>query len=148
LAASGVSIDVDGDLYLSGRPVVRDNFLEFPDLAPTVATEQALLKAALALNEDELVAAVKRALRLDLSARLQAVRQKLVGALTKEAVLVDGVAPLCTSVEIGRIAISDVHVHDPYLRATVTTTALFSASLPCPGRPATPPEASSVTSLQ
>jgi hypothetical protein len=142
--ASGVQIDVDGDLYLAGRPMVRDNFLEFPDLAPTVATEQALLKAALALKEDELTAAVKKALRLDLSQRLQAVRAKLEGALTKETVLVDGVAPLCTSVEIGRIAVSDVHVHDPYLRATVTTTALFSASLPCPGRPAVSPVTSSL----
>jgi hypothetical protein len=139
-----VQIDVDGDLYLAGRPTVRDNFLEFPDLAPTVATEQALLKAALTLKEDELTAAVKKALRLDLSARLQAVRQKLEGALTKETVLVDGVAPLCTSVEIGRIAVSEVHVHDPYLRAVVTTTALFSASLPCPGRPAAAPVTSSL----
>jgi hypothetical protein len=134
---SGVRVDVDGDLYLAGRPVVRDNFLEFPDLSPTVATEQALLKAALALKQDELVAAVKKALRLDLSARLQAVRQKLDQALTRETVLVDGVAPLCTDVEIGRIAVSDIMVHDPYLRATVTTTALLSASLPCPGRAAT-----------
>ena len=142
--ASGVQIDVDGDLYLAGRPTVRDNFLEFPDLAPTVATEQALLKAALALKEDELTVAVKKALRLDLSQRLQAVRRKIEGALTKETVLVDGVAPLCTSVEIGRIAVSEVHVHDPYLRAVVTTTALFSASLPCPGRPAAAPVTSSL----
>lgn len=142
--ASGVQIDVDGDLYLAGRPTVRDNFLEFPDLSPTVATEQALLKAALALKEDELTAAVKKALRLDLSQRLQAVREKLEGALTKETVLVDGVPPLCTSVEIGRIAVSDVHVHDPYLRATVTTTALLSASLPCPGVPAAAPATSSL----
>jgi hypothetical protein len=53
--------------------------------------------------------------------------------------LVDGVAPLCTSVEIGRVAVDDIAVHDPYLRATVSTTAVFSASLPCPGASATVP---------
>jgi hypothetical protein len=135
----GVRVDVDGDLYLAGKPTVRDNFLEFPDLRPTVETDQALLKVAVALKEQALVDTVKKALRLDLSARLATVKQKLTDALTMEIGLVDGVAPLCTSVEIGRVAVDDIAVHDPYLRATVSTTAVFSASLPCPGAPATVP---------
>ena len=135
----GVRVDVDGDLYLAGKPTIRDNFLEFPDLRPTVETDQALLKVALALKEQALVDAVKKALRLDVSARLATVKQKLTDALTMTTSLVDGVAPLCTSVEIGRVAVDDIAVHDPYLRATVSTTAVFSASLPCPGAPATVP---------
>lgn len=127
----GVRIDVDGDLFLAGRPVVRDNFLAFPDLKPTLETEQMLLKAAIALKEQELTAAVQKALRLDLSARLASVKQKLTDALSMDKVLVDGVPALCTRAEIGRLEIKDIAVHDPYLRATVSTTALLSASLPC-----------------
>ena len=130
----GLRIDVDGDLFLTGRPAVRDNFLEFPDLKPTVETQQALLAVAMALNEVELTHAVRKALRLDLSARLAAVKQKLVDALTMETVVVDGVAPLCTRAELGRLEVKDIAVHDPYLRATVTMTALLSASLPCQGQ--------------
>ena len=136
---AGIQIDVDGDLYLAGRPTVRDNFLEFPDLKPTVETDQALLKAALALKGDELVAAVKRALRLDLSARMTTVKQKLIDSLTMRTTIVDGVAPLCTRVDIGRISVDEIAVHDPYLRATVTATAMLSASLPCAGEPALTP---------
>lgn len=136
---AGIGIDLDGDIYLAGRPTVRDNFLEFPDLSPTVETDQALLKAALAFKQEELVSAVKKALRLDLSARLATVKQKLVDSLTMQKSLVDGVAPLCTRVEIGRIAVSDIAVHDPYLRATITATALLQASLPCPGMAAKVP---------
>jgi hypothetical protein len=135
----GVRVDVDGDLFLAGRPVVRDNFLEFPDLKPTVETEQVLLKAAFALKEGELTAAVKRALRLDLSARLQSVKDKLTTALSMEKVVVEGVPPLCTQAELGRLEITDIAVHDPYLRATVATTALLSASLPCPTSTTPPP---------
>lgn len=133
---AGLEIDVDGDLYLAGRPTVRDNFLEFPDLKPTVETDQALLKAALALKEQELVGAVKKALRLDLSARLMSVKQKLVDSLTMRTVLVEGVSPMCTQVEIGRISIDEINVHDPYLRATVNATALLAAMVPCAGEPA------------
>ena len=134
----GVRIDVDGDLFLTGRPAVRDNFLAFPDLKPTLETEQALLALAVSLKEVELTAAVRKALRLDLGARLAAVKQKLVDALTMEKVVVDGVAPLCTRADLGRLEIKDIAVHDPYLRATVTTTALLSASLPCVGVKAQP----------
>ncbi|HEY1098433.1 MAG TPA: DUF4403 family protein, partial [Myxococcota bacterium] len=133
---AGITIDLDGDLYLAGRPAVRDNFLAFPDLKPTLETESALLKAALAFKEQELVDAVKKALRLDLSARLASVKQKLIDSLTMRTVVVEGVAPMCTTVEIGRIGIDDIAVHDPYLRATITSTAMLSASLPCAGEPA------------
>ena len=128
----GVRIDVDGDLFLTGRPTVRDNFLEFPDLKPTLETEQILLKAAIAMKEQELTVAVKKALRLDLSARMAAVKQKLIDGLSMDKVVVDGVPALCTRVEIGRLELKDIAVHDPYLRATVAVTALLSASLPCP----------------
>ena len=134
----GITIDLDGDLYLAGRPAVRDNFLAFPDLKPTIETDSALLKAALAFKEQALIDAVKKALRLDLSARMAAVKQKLVDALTMEVVVVDGVAPLCTRLELGRIGIDDVAVHDPYLRATVKATAILQASLPCPASAAVP----------
>lgn len=135
----GVRIDVDGDLFLTGRPTVRDNFLEFPDLKPSLETEQVLLQAAVAWKLPELTAAVKKALRLDLSARLSSVKAKLTESLSMEKVVVDGVPALCTRAEIGRLEVKDIAVHDPYLRATVTTTALLLASLPCPSPAAAPP---------
>ncbi|MDP2345071.1 MAG: DUF4403 family protein [Deltaproteobacteria bacterium] len=135
----GIRVDVDGDLFLTGRPAVRDNFLEFPDLKPSIETEQALLAMAIAFKEVELTAAVRKALRLDLSARLAAVKHKLVDALSMEKIVVDGVPPLCTRAELGRLELKDIAVHDPYLRATVTTTALLSASLPCVGGTLKPP---------
>jgi hypothetical protein len=126
-------VDVDGDLYVTGRPVVRDNFIEVADLRPTLESEQALLRLALALKHDALVQALQRALRLDLSARLAGARAKLVDALTVQRTLVEGVGPLCTRVDLGRLAVDEIAVHEPYLRATVSTTARLAAQLPCPG---------------
>ena len=128
----GVQIDVDGDLYLTGRPSVRDNFLEFADLRPTVETDQALLRFAVALKTQELTDAVRRALRLDLSARFAGLRDKLVDSLTVKTSLVDGVPALCTTVDLGRIEVTSIEPHDAYLRVYVQTTALAAAYLPCP----------------
>jgi hypothetical protein len=126
-------VDIDGDLYVTGRPVVRDNFIEVAELRPTLESEQTLLRLALAVKHDVLVQALHRALRLDLSARLAGARAKLVDALTVRRTLVEGVGPLCTRVDLGRLAVDELAVHDPYLRAMVSTTARLSAQLPCPG---------------
>ena len=128
----GFRINIDGDLYLAGHPQVRDNFLELPDLKPTVDTSQALVHFAIAMKEGELTDAVRRALRLDLSARLAGLREKLVDAMTMRVNVADGVADLCTKVDVGRVEVESLFAHDQYLRLYVSTTAIASASLPCP----------------
>ena len=128
----GVQLDIAGDIYLSGRPQVRDNFLEFPDLRPTVETRQALLSLAAAVHEEKLTAAVRKALRLDLSDRMSSLKQKLTDALSVRTSVAEGVPELCTRADVGRIEISDIQAHDAYMRVYVKTTALASAYLPCP----------------
>jgi hypothetical protein len=131
-----VSIDVDGEIFLSGHPRVRDNFLEVPDIKPTIETDQALLALAASVKEPELTAAVKKALRLDLSARLGEMKARLIESLTVDVPLAAGVSPLCTRAEVGRIEVTSAEAHDAYLRVYVNTTATASAYLPCPGAPA------------
>jgi hypothetical protein len=135
LAAGGVPIDVEGELFLTGHPRVRDNFLEVPDIKPTIQTDEALLKLAVAVKKSELTEAVRRALRLDLSQRLGELKTRLVDSLSVDVSLAEGVAPLCTRAEVGRVEVSSVEAHDPYLRLYVTTTATAAGYLPCPHAP-------------
>lgn len=125
--------DVTGEIFLTGHPRVRDNFLEVPDIHPTLETEQALVAIAAAVKQDELTAAVRKALRLDLSARFADLKQRLVQALEVELPLAQGVPPLCTRAEVGRLEVTAAEAHDPYLRVYVDTTATAAAYLPCPG---------------
>jgi hypothetical protein len=129
---AGVRVDVDGELFLSGRPSIEDDVIAFHDLDLTLASEQALIQTAFAVKKADLNVAVQRALRFDLGSRLQTVRQKVESALNRQTVVVAGVPALCTRVDIGRLAVTELSAHDAYLRATVATTALLSASLPCP----------------
>lgn len=125
--------DVTGEIFLTGHPRVRDNFLEVPDIRPTLETQQALVALAAAVAQDELTAAVRKALRLDLSGRFADLKQRLVQALSVELPLAEGVAPLCTRAEVGRLEVSSAEAHDAYLRVYVDTTATAAAYLPCPG---------------
>lgn len=127
-----MKIDVDGEIFLAGRPQVRDNFLEFPDMRPTIETDQALLGLASTVKREEITVAVRRALRLDLSARLADVKAKLAGALSTRVPLAPETPPLCTKAELGRVEVTSIDAHDAYLRVYVATTALVSAYLPCP----------------
>jgi hypothetical protein len=130
----GVSIPLQGELFLSGTPQLRDNFLEIPDLAPTVETSQALLGLAFALQQDKLTSAVRSALKLDIGERLSATKQKLIDALAGTHELAAGAPPLCIHAELGRMSLRDLQAHDAYLRFYADTTAYLSAELPC--RPA------------
>ncbi|HEY4220459.1 MAG TPA: DUF4403 family protein [Myxococcota bacterium] len=138
VTSGGAKLDVDGQIFLSGHPTVRDNFLEFPDMKPTVETDQALLGIAAAIKREELTSAVRKALRLDLSARLAQLKSKLTSALSTSVPLAENTPPLCTKAELGRVEIASVEAHDAYLRVYVSTTALASAYLPCPDAPAAP----------
>jgi hypothetical protein len=128
----GLTLALSGDLYMSGHPQVRDNELEFPDMEPTIETKSALLKLKTALDSDGMRKQVRQALRLDIGARLQAVRDKL----SKDLMVRHQVSPrgpeACVKASVGRVEVTSVFAHDPYLRMYVKVAAQSAAYLPCP----------------
>jgi hypothetical protein len=74
---------------------------------------------------------VRAALRLDIGARLQAVREKLGKDLMVRHQL-NGGPEACVKASVGRIEVTDVFAHDAYLRMYVKVSAQSAAYLPCP----------------
>ena len=78
----GGQIKLAGDLYLTGRPEVRDNFLEVPDIQHTVETRDALLKLKTSLDGEAIrreVLAMPREAE-SLRAEVRAMREKVRSA--------------------------------------------------------------------
>ena len=128
----GLTVHLSGDLYMTGHPQVRDNELEVPDMEPTIETTSALLKLKTAIDPNGLRKQVRQALRLDIGARLQAVREKL----SKELMVrqqINGSGPeACVQASVGRIEVTNIYAHDAYLRLYVKVSAQSAAYLPCP----------------
>ncbi len=127
----GLTVNLDGDLYLSGHPHLQDNELSFPDLKPTVETESALLKLSTNIGKEALQNAVRQALRLDISARLQKVRGKLTDSLSYKRDLGEGLPSVCVKTDVGRIEVTSIFAHDNYLRLYVQASAQTAAYVPC-----------------
>lgn len=121
----GISAKLDGDLYLSGTPVVVDNELSIPDLEPTIETSSFLLGLKAAKDGDEIKRQARAALRLDISERLQAVKDKLSTDLS----FAGGTG--CVKAQVHKIEVSSVFVHANYMRLYVTTSASASMFMPC-----------------
>ncbi|MCS6912024.1 MAG: DUF4403 family protein [Myxococcota bacterium] len=129
----GLRVRLKGDLYLSGHPEVRDNHLQVPDLEPTVETRSALLRLKTALDAESLRRQVRQALQLDISARLQPLRDRLSKELSLSRPLLGDKGPsACLRAEVGRVEVTGVHAHDSYLRLYVRIGARAAAYLPCP----------------
>ena len=73
----GLDVDLDGDLYMAGHPVVVDNELRVPDLEPTIETSSFLLKLKAAFDGDTIRDQARAALKLDIGERLRSVKEKL-----------------------------------------------------------------------
>jgi hypothetical protein len=125
--AGGLNVDLDGDIFLTGHPVVVDNELRVPDLEPTLETSSFLLKMAAALKGDTIRDQARAALKLDIGERLKSVKQKL------GADLAFGNGMGCVKATTDKIEVSAVHVHANYLRVYVNVTGRSSVYLPCPG---------------
>jgi hypothetical protein len=121
----GISMVLDGDLYMIGHPQVIDNELKVPDLEPTIDTASFLLKLAAALRGDDIRDQARAALRLDLADRLKPVRDKLSSELS----FGDGRG--CLKAGVDKIAVTSVHPHANYLRLYVAVTAQAAVQLPC-----------------
>lgn len=121
----GIDADIDGDLYLVGRPSLVDNQIALPDLEPTIETSNFLLSLKALKDGERIKAEARKALRLDLSERLHAVRSKLSSELTF------GSANECFVGRVNKLELSELHAHQHYLRVNVVVTAQAAASLPC-----------------
>jgi hypothetical protein len=121
----GISAKLDGDLYLTGTPVVIDNELSIPDLEPTIETSSFLLGLKAAKDGDEIKRQARAALRLDIGERLQAVKDKLSTDLS----FAGGTG--CVKAQVHKIEVGSVFVHANYMRLYVTTSASASMYMPC-----------------
>lgn len=122
----GISANLDGDLYLTGTPAVVDNELSIPDLEPTIETSNFLLGLKATKDADEIKRQARAALRLDISERLKAVKDKLSTDLS----FAGGAG--CVKAQVHKIEVSSVFVHNSYMRVYVTTNASASMYMPCP----------------
>lgn len=129
----GFTTELDGDLFLSGHPVIEDNELRVPDLEPTIETSNFLLRLKDMLDGASIREQARAALRLDLSDRILEMRQNLATNLA----FGDGRG--CMKAEILHVDVRDVHSHAEYLRLYVDVTASASAYVPCPAGSEPPP---------
>ena len=121
----GIDADINGDLYLVGHPTLIDNDIQLPDLEPTIETSNFLLSLKAMTDGEHIKAEARKALRVDLTERLQAVRAKLSSELTF------GDAKQCFVGNVDKLELTELHAHDSYLRVNVVVTARAAASLPC-----------------
>jgi hypothetical protein len=122
----GIDLDLAGDLYMTGHPVVVDNELRVPDLQPTIETSNFLLKLKAAFDGDTIRTQAQAALKLDIGERLRSVREKL------STDLAFGNGQGCVKASADKIEVSGVHVHANYLRMYVGVVGRASVYLPCP----------------
>jgi hypothetical protein len=129
----GMDTDLDGDLFLSGHVAVVDNEVSIPDLEPTIETKNFLLSLKAVADGGKIRDQARGAMRLDLSERLKAVREKLSTGLTF------GGTDACFRGDLDKIEVVSAHAHGAYLRVYVAVTGRASARMPC-AAPAHPPE--------
>lgn len=129
IKAGGLSANLDGDLYFVGHPQIIDNELRVPDLEPTVETASFLLGLKASLDHDGIRDQARKALKLDLTERFAAVREKL----SKDLPFEEGLG--CVRSNVAKIEVTGVYPHASYLRVYVTTTAQAGVYIPCPTSP-------------
>jgi hypothetical protein len=128
----GIDTDLDGNLFLTGRPQVADNELSLPDLEPTIETKNFLLSLKAMTDGDAIRDQARQSLRLDLGQRLRDAREKLGQDLTFSA------GGGCFKAEVDHFEVTGVYPHASYLRVYVSVTAQARAMLPCPADAAAP----------
>ncbi|MSP63770.1 MAG: DUF4403 family protein [Myxococcales bacterium] len=132
----GFTSFLDGDIFMAGHAQVVDNELRVPDLQPTIETRSFLLKLKASLDGDAIRDQAREALRLDLGARLAAVRARLSSDLSFALGAGDGAGGAgCLRSNVSKIEVTGVYPHQAYLRLYVALTAQASVYLPCPALP-------------
>jgi hypothetical protein len=118
---------IDGDLYLTGHPTLVDNEIALPDLEPTIETSNFLLSLKALSDAERIKTEARRALRVDLTDRLAAVRAKLSSDLSFTT------PSGCIVGSVDKLELAELHPHGSYLRIHGLVTARASASMPCTG---------------
>lgn len=123
--AGGAEIPVDGELFLTGHPKVVDNQIIVPDLELTPGSANALVRLKFAMDGQAIRDQAQQAIRLDLSERLAAAKDKMSTQLTFE----EGNG--CVRAQVLRTEITGIHPHQGFLRIYVSTYAQASLFMPC-----------------
>ncbi|MBK6693844.1 MAG: DUF4403 family protein [Myxococcales bacterium] len=123
----GIEEDLDGELFLAGKPQLADNELTIPDLEPTIETKSFLLKLKAMTDGDRIRDDARRALSLDLSERFAGLREQLASSLSF------GDPKACFRGAVDKIEVTGIHAHGTYLRVTVALTGRARLAMPCPG---------------
>lgn len=122
---AGADARLGGELYLHGHPQLLDNQITVPDLELTAASLDALLGLKILFDATSIRDQARRALRLDVSERLAAVRNKLSKELTFDNALG------CARTELLRAEVTGIYPHQSFLRMVLTLSAQGSIYLPC-----------------
>jgi hypothetical protein len=123
----GIHTFIDGELYLTGHPALVDNEITLPDLEPTIETSNFLLSLKALSDGDHIKTEARRALRVDLTERLAAVRAKLSSDLSFST-------PIgCIVGQVDKLELAELHPHGSYLRVHGLVTGRAAASMPCAG---------------
>lgn len=125
LELAGLETPLEGELYFSGHPRLQDNEITIPDLELTPGTADGLLRLKVLLDGDSIRDQARRALRLDISERINAVKDKL----STELNFADDIG--CARAELLRTEMSGIFPHQTFLRIYVTVNAQGSIYLPC-----------------
>jgi hypothetical protein len=127
--ASTFGVPLDGDVFLTGRPVLRGGVLAFDDLEPTVETSNLFLQLGAASDGDRLRDEARRALTLDVATRAR----PFLDDLEKRAAVRRGA--LCTKLRLDRFDLVGVEVFDHFARLGTTLTGQLRVEAPCTDRP-------------
>ncbi|HEX8825281.1 MAG TPA: DUF4403 family protein [Archangium sp.] len=119
------SIPVGGELFFAGHPHVLDNQLSVPDLEITPGTASELVKLKFALDYRSIREQARQALRVDVSERLAAVKDKMSTELSFSEDLG------CVRGQVLRSEVKGVYPHPSFLRIYVEVDAQVGLYLPC-----------------
>jgi len=119
------SVGVGGELFFAGHPHVMDNQLSVPDLEITPGTASELVKLKFALDYRSIRDQARQALRVDVSERMAAVKDKLSTELSFSEDMG------CVRGQVLRTEVTGVYPHPTFLRIYVQVDAQVGLYLPC-----------------
>jgi hypothetical protein len=122
---AGTKLDMDGEIFFAGHPKVIDNQITVPDLDITPGTAGELVKLKIAVDHDSLVDQARSAMRVDVSERLAAVKDKLSTELSFSQDLG------CVRATVFRSEVTGIFPHEHFLRIYVTVDAQAGLYMPC-----------------
>ena len=124
-AVAGFPTTLSGELFFSGHPHVIDNQISVPDLDITPGTADELVKLKFALDYTSIRDQARQAMRVDISERLAAVKEKLSTELSFD----EGNG--CVRAQVLRSEVTGVYPHPSFLRIYTQVDAQTSLYLPC-----------------